>query len=248
MTLSGGTATPFLYRVGTQYADRSVLGSQLVVAAPSDWSVELALVLRLPKNSWMCEAPVWPGFTIGSLPPRWLLRQFALNSDPRTGAACCSSMALRWPSLSCTECPAWRSAPRAAAAASAAAPRFATAWAWASLASASAARLPTTPAVASSANAATTTAAHCPGRRSNAFACIDPPYVGSVTEGEPVDVDEVSRLSTGEGQVHVVHARDGADVGRHRPPALPPARVGDGEAADRRARRAAQAHLDQAAH
>jgi hypothetical protein len=44
--------------VGTQYADRSASGLQLVVAAFSDVMVEFAFVDLLPKNSWTCETPV----------------------------------------------------------------------------------------------------------------------------------------------------------------------------------------------
>src|SRR5439155_16338559 len=70
---------------------------------------------------------------------------------------------------------------------------------------------------------------------------------GSMAECEPVQVDEVGRLATGEGEVDVVYAGDRGDVGRYRPPALPAAGVGYGEAAGRRRRRAVQAYLDQPA-
>src|SRR5262249_12367282 len=56
---------------------------------------------------------------------------------------------------------------------------------------------------------------------------------GSVTEGEPVQVDEVCRLAAGERDVHGVDAGHAGDVRRYRLPDLPATGVRDAEAADR---------------
>jgi hypothetical protein len=65
----------------------------------------------------MWEAPGRPGKTIGSWPARWLLKQLALNSDPRTGAAACAMIAASCSLLGRWACPACRSEARAAGAA-----------------------------------------------------------------------------------------------------------------------------------
>ena len=68
--------------VGNQYADLSCGTVQLVVVplATSDAAVVWAFVERLPMNVWLCEAPAWPGKTIGSSGRVWVGVQFAWNS------------------------------------------------------------------------------------------------------------------------------------------------------------------------
>ncbi|MFI1394854.1 hypothetical protein [Streptomyces sp. NPDC020681] len=54
----------------------------------------------------MCERPAWPGKTIGSSPLRWLEKQSARNSLPRTGAAAWATMAAAWALVYSYRCPA----------------------------------------------------------------------------------------------------------------------------------------------
>ena len=73
---------PFLSSVGNQYAERSCGTVQLVVvpAATSEAAVVWAFVVELPMNVWLCEAPAWPGKTIGSSGSVLVGVQFAWNS------------------------------------------------------------------------------------------------------------------------------------------------------------------------
>src|SRR6266540_3617364 len=58
--------TPRREAVGDQYPAVSLGIRQVVAPASIDACVELAFVVLLPKKSCMCEAPGWPGKTIGS--------------------------------------------------------------------------------------------------------------------------------------------------------------------------------------
>ena len=52
--------------VGDQYPAVSLGIRQFVVPASIEASVEFAFVVLLPKKSCMCDAPGWPGKTMGS--------------------------------------------------------------------------------------------------------------------------------------------------------------------------------------
>ena len=74
-----------------------------------------------------------------------------------------------------------------------------------------------------------------------------PVHARSATEVEPVHVHEIGWLAAGEPKKHRVYAGDRADVARDGTPALPAARIGKREAADRRIVHIVDADLDQAA-
>src|SRR5690348_8243307 len=77
---SGRTGWLPLYMVGIQYPDLSPGALHSVPPASSDAAVLAALVVVFPMKVWSCDAPGWPGYTIGSSGRWWLTAQLAWNS------------------------------------------------------------------------------------------------------------------------------------------------------------------------
>src|ERR671919_867032 len=62
----GSICLPFMYAVGAQYGAVSLDGRQVVRLDRRELTVENAFADLLPKKSCKCDAPGWPGNTIGS--------------------------------------------------------------------------------------------------------------------------------------------------------------------------------------
>src|SRR5918996_6512346 len=62
----GSICLPFMNAVGAQYGAVSLDGRQVVLLDRSSLTVENASADTFPKKSCKCEAPGWPGNTIGS--------------------------------------------------------------------------------------------------------------------------------------------------------------------------------------
>src|SRR5918994_2935452 len=83
----GSICLPFMYAVGAQYGAVSLEGRQVVLLDRSSLTVENASADRLPKKSCKCEAPGWPGNTIGSSGRVCVYRQRTTNCPTAPAAS-----------------------------------------------------------------------------------------------------------------------------------------------------------------